>query len=598
MKILVKNNNYVLRIDCNSMTSVYTIKTEIVRLTTTSINGLKIDDIILYKSGQVLEDGEPLLSYKIKNGDILSLCFRMRGGDIFGSNSNNFSSIWYFLGAFFLILCPFFISGVIPIIGHIYGAAVAGIVRRLGRKFILAWNEAKEIVEKVEEKQLESIGEESSADLNMIHKTEMVGGVGEVGVGEVGENNKRNKKRHSAFKIGSSMLTSAVSASGLGHSATQFIDNVMNTQTKDDLSNKQLVCTLADFTRDFDAADLLNNPIISECYNRTFAISQKSGDVATTSRENTVAYIKFLQAKILSSGDITKDCLVGYPTFKKIVGAVAWIFKIGGMVILTWIITYMMISPLSYAYTDIKSAGLPSTNCTAITLTKWITLTLVLVFVGIYVLTGIPFTVRNLAEDVVGKLPNMGKTVLEVTAMPVVNLFARIGNVVKVGFFNFITFGWIGVFEVAVHFGLESLYLGLAEASRFSCDNPSQLDSLSEQLSTMVSQPEYQMVLGDNKLLKSANLFISALSEKRLAELKDTNMMKYIMAKMIRFVFCQGLKLSAWIFRMFKGMGGELMMEDMIVNGGISGIAYTIAFLVIFIMFIFGANMFGITYSS
>ncbi len=620
MIILVKDTDFVYRLECNKFTSIYRIKNDLVTLIKRRgrAGDIKADDLVLSKNGRVLENNEPLYFYNIGEDSLLNVGYRMRGGStVLGTESSNFSTPIYLVCVFFFFMLPLFISGLLPIFGHIYGASVAGIIREVGRKIIVAWNKASRELKKEEASELESYGIEMSS---LKDKGGQQGGVvqsgGDGGKSENSGNSGNSGNRGNSGNSGNSgngvkqtldtgstqvyinPATVSVESltAGLGESATQFI-NDMSDMTPDYMADPELVCTLAAFKTDFETADVLRNPVLSRYYNKTY-ISAKNDDAPPmTASENAVAYLKYLQKHILSSGASLDDCVVGHPVFKKVIKLGAWIFKVFGMVLFVWIITYVVISPLVFAYTSKKSAGLPTVACTAVTLTKHITLTLVLVFIGVYIATGIPTLAESTFESAVYSLPTVPSRLLGAVVIPVTSAMSRFATQIEQGFFVLVTGGWLSTFQNGIHTGLQMLYMGLAEANVLSCSNPTALTQLGNRLAKLISEPHEQMEAENYRLVGLANVVIDSLSEEKMKQAKEQgNYLNYFMAQGVRKLFCWGLTFSAWLFRMFKGIGSEMIIENLVVNGAISGVAYFIAFLVIFILIFLKIDMFGISY--
>lgn len=668
MYVLIKDIDYVIRIKCLSSESVGHLKSDVSEILG---SGVGVDDISLIFGGKVMEDNQPLIAYNVNDGAVINLGFRLKGGDggIFGTDSSNFSTIWYFVLVVLFILAPFFISGVLPIIGHIYGVAVANIVKRLGTKILMMFDAVGEEVEEEERKELESVGNTEGVEMSLrgdgregMRSEEGV--VGEEGVGskgtegdQVGGNifgnrfkrgmkkvgnagkkvgktmtNKYKKvrdsrkgltkvkrtnenegevKEHEGTKVGAPMgtmgaVTSAMS--GLSSSSRDFIKNFMANRVDGILADDELVCDLYNMDMaTMTPQSLRSDPTASRYYSRVFMLAgQYAGQNLPEGvtqpdsldvENDTVAFFKYLRDQIDSRGLALNRCLKGHKTFRKILRFLAWIFKVFGLWIFVYILTYVIISPLVFAYTTKTGVGFPTRSCTAVHLTKWITLTLVLVFMGVFVFTALPTMTVEAIEGAADEMSAVPKDVVKVTVLPVANMIAKMTSFFQYGFFNLLTFGYFGIYQRAVNVGIQYLYMTLAEADTFSCKDPDQLESLSNKLSEMLNNPVSQIELNNYKVTETVNIIIDALSERRMAEIKEQSMIKYIMAKIVRFLFCRGLNMADWLYKMFKDMGSPDVITDLIIDGNASGIAYSIAFIVILCFVMFSSSMFGITFS-
>ena len=385
---------------------------------------------------------------------------------------------------------------------------------------------------------------------------------------------------------------------GMGQSSTAFT-HAMEPRVDEFLSDTELVCALSGMSIDeFDnPVNLYKNDIISRYFKRVFIIASDSeGTSASDAQNNTLSFFRTLKNKIADEGQAMGLCLHDYPNFMKLVRFIAWFFKVFGMFIFIYILTYVIISPLAFAYTKKASEGYPTKNCTAIGITKWITLTLVLVFIIVYVLTGLPNVVENSIEMSVDNMPNIPRTILNSTVVPITNAIANAVTYLQYKLYDIITFGYFAIYQMGVQIGVKFLYYGLAEADQFSCDDKDQIIRLGERLRKFINSPMGQSQLSNYKMLDAVNNFADSLSPERMETLRQTSYIRYIIAKITKSVFCQGLKTASWLYDMLKDIGSPSMVEDMILDGNMAGFSYSIAFVVILLFVIFASSMFGITF--
>lgn len=737
MYVLVKDDTYAFRVKCLGSQSVHYVKNEVCKMIG---GGCSVDDVFLIggrrggrmggregRGGEVvMEDNQPLMAYGIEDGDVVKLSFRLKGGavGIFGSSSSdqsNFSTIWYFVGVLFLVLLPFFMSGILPILGHIYGVAVANMVKKLGVKILKLWDEVSEEVEEIERKEEKGTGieegiemtekrdasgmgygysneerreneagavtgDETGAETGAVTGAEQSGGGIFSGIKKkmrdkrrkmmakkkeimakkkgmkvhnvnengrvIGEEKGKSKDKDSKSK-GNDKIDSKKSSNGSGieigsensncppHTTKvccpkggvdsgngsvmstfgkllqssktgvqNFYDAVMSTRIDGMMADKELVCALDGLPEDGVTAEALRkNTSISRYYGRVFmlatqfttenlAIGQTAPSVEDV-EDDTVGFFKRMKNKIKESGEGTKDCLHGYEGFKKLLSFISWLFKVFGMWIFVYILTYVIISPLAFAYTNNADTGkgYPTISCTAVGLTRWITLTLVLVYIGIYVLTAMPTLGVEALESAGDKMSEFPKEVVEVLVLPIANLGAKMVSYMQFGLFNLLTYGWFNVYHNALNMGIRYFYLKLAEADTLSCDNQEQMNNLASDISTMLNNPVSKIGVDNWKMGSAANILVDALSEEKLAEEKEKSYIRYLFAKMVRFLGCQGLKTAHWLYKILRNMGSPDTITDLVVDGNMAGVSYSIAFIVILLFVIFSSSMYGIQFS-
>lgn len=638
MYIFVRNKDYSIRVKCLPTQSVYSIKNEVCQI----IGGdVKCDNIMLTLHSKVLEDNLPLSEYKLCDDDVLTLGFRMRGGDVLGTQGGNFSMGWYIL-IILIIFAVFFMSGILPIIGHVYGTAIASVVKKIGTKMLMAFGKVEEAIDQEENEELGMHSDEVSYQTGLYSSgvpmpVEGLSGDGgqsggalfkrvAKGIGKAGEKVGKAIGKGVSGAVGAvgegahklqgatHELSQLVSSTG---DSADFINNYMASRVGGLLASNELVCKLNEMnisahTDDTDIGDdatrLRDDPILSRYYNRVYSNAliylkdkhedneENSSEKANKRQEYAVNFFRSLKGKIEEEGLALDKCLVGHSTFKKVLKFVSWIFKVFGIGIFIYVLTYLMVSPLAFAYTKVASNKYPTVGCTAVHLTKWITLTLVLVYLGMYLLTVGPTLMVQSLQASTEEMPTNLADMTKVIGLPIANAVAQGVEKIEYGFFNLITFKFFGAFQTAVSAGISWLYLTLAEAETVSCDSAEDMNQLSSRIGDMIKGQVQSVSLDNKKLIPAFKLLMDALSSEKIEALKQKSMFKYLFAKFVRFIFCQGLKMADWLYKAFKDMGSEEEVVDFVSSGNIAGVSYTIAFIVILICVVFMKSMFGIKF--
>ena len=363
-------------------------------------------------------------------------------------------------------------------------------------------------------------------------------------------------------------------------------------EEEDDLKNN--ICKLYHLN-----VNNIKDPSLSIIYHRVYNKNYEKYLTKTNNKVNAELYankkaVKYLsKLKSLAMNKSDTNCVSNHPWMIKLIRFITWIFKIGGMGLSVGLLTYYIFIPLIYSVMNIGGNKI----CTSFKLSKYITITLTLIFMIIYISLNIPQIFTSDVEYIGENISGSAATVLNTAVLPIVNLAGKVFTKIEYSFFDIITFGYISRYWQAVQFAVSAAYTGLADIENFDCSSKEDMNALAATLQKLENNPVSRIELQNYDLTSLVSELAVSMSDDKMNELLENKQyFSYMFAKLVRRMVCSGLKFGHWLYKILKGIGSEDTIIDMIDSGNIAGVSYSIAFIIIYILVSFGVTIFGIKY--